>query len=66
MLCFTMLPVAVWCVLQYHAPIPLHRYDRQSAAAMFAMNIFSVGILIAVFGWLQADIYRRMERPAPR
>jgi hypothetical protein len=63
MLCFTLLPLAVWCVLQDHAPVPLHRYDKQAAQEMFTLNIFSVAVLIATFGWLQADIYRRMERP---
>jgi len=65
MLCFTMLPLAVWCVLQDHAPVPLHRYDNQSAQQIFTLNVFSVAVLIAVFGWLQADIYRRMERIKP-
>jgi hypothetical protein len=27
------------------------------------LNAISVGVLIAAFGWLQADIYRRMETP---
>jgi len=42
--------------------MPLHRYDNQSAQQIFTLNVFSVAVLVAVFGWLQADIYRRMER----
>ena len=63
MLCFTLLPLAVWCVLRDHALVPLHRYDKQAMQEMLTLNVFSVAVLIATFGWLQADIYRRMEQP---
>lgn len=65
MLGFTMLPLAVWFVLQNHAPPSLHHYDRQAAHGLFVLNAISVSVLMAVFGWLQAGIYHRMEHGRP-
>jgi len=64
MLCFTLLPLGVWYVLRDYHPVPLHRYDAAAAGQIFELHAISVGVLIAAFGWLQADIYRRMEKPA--
>ena len=61
MLCFTLLPLAAWYGLREYPPVPLHRYDPAAARQIFELHAISVGILIAAFGWLQADIYRRME-----
>ena len=62
MLSFTALPLVVYFVLQSHAPTPLHRYDAAAAKALFVLNVISVSVLGAAFGWLQADIYQRMEK----
>lgn len=62
MMCFTMLPLAVWYGLQHHAPVSLHHYEGKAAHALFVLNIISVSVLIAVLGWLQAGAYQRMEQ----
>ena len=64
MLCFTLLPLAAWYVLRTYAPVPLHRYDAAAALKIFELHAISVGVLIAAFGWLQVDIYQRMENDA--
>ncbi len=62
MLALTALPLIVYFVLQYRAPVPLHRYDPGAAKSLFVLNVISVSVLVAAFGWLQADIYQRMEK----
>ena len=62
MLTFTTVPLIVWYMMQYHAPIPLHQYGIQIAHEIFNLNAISVSVLITSFGWLQADIYRRFEK----
>lgn len=62
MLLFTTLPLAVFYLLEQHPPQPLHHYDAEAARQLFVLNVISVGVLGAAFGWLQADIYARMEK----
>jgi len=62
MIIFTTLPLAVWYMMQYHAPIALHHYNALVAHEIFNLNAISVSVLITSFGWLQADIYRRLEK----
>ena len=62
MLVLTALPLAVFYVLQQHAPVPLHQYDAEAAKGLFVLNVISVSVLGATFGWLQADAYQRMEK----
>ena len=64
MLPLTALPLVVYFVLRHHMPDPLHHYDSAAAQSLFVLNVISVSVLAASFGWLQADIYRRMERVA--
>jgi hypothetical protein len=52
-------------VLRHHAPDALHHYDAEAAESLFVLNVISVSVLTAAFGWLQADIYRRMEKAPP-
>jgi len=59
---FTMLPLVVWFLLQRHAPVPLHHYRQPAAQQIFMLNALSVSVLIAAFGWLQANTYRQMEK----
>ncbi len=66
MLLLTALPLAVFYVLQHHAPTPLHRYDAEATRELFVLNVISVSVLGAAFGWLQADIYQRMESASTR
>jgi hypothetical protein len=61
MLLFTGLPVVVWYLLQEYPPAPLHRYDPAALRQLFVLNALSIGVLMMAFGWLQGDIYRRME-----
>ena len=61
MLVLTALPLAVFYVLQRHPLAPLHHYDAEAASSLFVLNVISVSVLGAAFGWLQADIYARME-----
>lgn len=62
MLLLTALPLAVFYVLQHHAPTPLHHYDAEAARELFVLNVISVSVLGVAFGWIQADIYQRMEK----
>jgi hypothetical protein len=62
MLTLTMLPLITWYVLLDYPPGPLHHYDAVAAERLFGLNAISVAVLAALFGWLQADIYQRMER----
>ncbi len=62
MVLLTGLPFAIWFILQEHSFVPLHDYDAQTATQIFFLNAASVTVLIMAFGWLQADIYRRMEK----
>jgi hypothetical protein len=66
MLGLTMLPLAVWVLLQAHPPVPLHRCDAEVAQALLVLDVYSVAVLIALFGWFQVDIDHRMETPAAR
>jgi hypothetical protein len=62
MVVFTGLPGAVWYILQDYLPAPLHQYDAQALRQLFLLNALSIAVLFMAFGWLQGDIYRRMER----
>lgn len=62
MLLFTLIPVAVWYTLQFYPLGALHHYDERSARALFRLNALSIAVLIMAFGWLQADVYREMEK----
>lgn len=61
MLVLTVLPLIVWCLLRAYPPTPLHQYDAAVARDLVALNVWSIAALIALFGWFQADIYRKME-----
>jgi len=37
----------------------VHRYDPASLKELIILNTISVGVLLALFGWLQGDIYQR-------
>ena len=62
MLLLTLLPLAVYYVLQRDAIVPLHHYDAKAAQSLFVLNVMSVSVLGAAFGWLQADMFERMEK----
>ncbi len=62
MLVLTLLPLAVYYGLRHVPLAPLHDYDAEAAQALRNLNVISVAVLAAAFGWLQGDIYRRMER----
>ncbi len=62
MLALTTLPLVVYYVLQRDPPVPLHRYDAESARSLFWLNVISVSVIASAFGWLQADLYQRMEK----
>ncbi len=62
MVSFSMFPVAVWYLSRDFTPTGLHHYDAKSAQSLFVLNALSVGVLATSFGWLQANIYTRMER----
>ena len=66
MLLLTALPLVVYFVLRQHPPAALHHYDAEAAESLFVLNVISVSVLAAAFGWLQADVYRRMEKAPPR
>lgn len=55
------LPLAVWCLLQQHPPVPMHRYDPAAADRLFELNVFSIAVIVLLLGWLQAEIYHRLE-----
>lgn len=61
MLGLTMMPLVVWYALQLHPLTALHQYDAAVAREIAMLNVFSVGILVGLFGWFQVDIYRKME-----
>lgn len=63
MLGLALLPLAVWYWLQQYPLTPLHQYDAAVARDIMILNVFSIGVLLGLFGWFQADIYRRMETP---
>ncbi len=63
MLGFTLLPLAIWYLLQFYPLVPLHHYAPGPAYRMLVLNAFSIAVLFALFGWLQAGIYQRMEKP---
>jgi hypothetical protein len=63
MLVLTALPLMVWCLLRRHPPTPLHHYDAAVMGDLVALNVWSIAILIVLFGWFQVDIYRKMEAP---
>jgi hypothetical protein len=61
MLGFTLLPLMVWCLLRRY-PIPaLHEYSASVAADLVVLNVWSIAVLIVLFGWFQVDIYHKME-----
>lgn len=62
MLGFALLPLAIWYLLQFYPLVPLHRYGAQAAHQILVLNGFSIAVLFALFGWLQTQIYRRMEQ----
>ncbi len=62
MLTFTALPLAIYFLLQHYPFVPLHHYDPSAAKGLFVLNVISISVLCAAFGWLQADIYERMEK----
>lgn len=66
MLGLSMLPLVVWYLLQQHPLTPLHQYDAAVARDLVILNVSSIGVLIGLFGWFQADIYRKMETPVAR
>ena len=61
MLGFSGLPLAMWYVSPYFAGVGLHHYDAHGAHGIFTLNLLSVSVLITAFGWLQANVYQRME-----
>jgi hypothetical protein len=61
MLAVAALPLAVWYWLWLHPPIPMHRYDAMAAYRLVVLNVFSIAVIVLLLGWLQTDIYRRME-----
>lgn len=61
MVALTAVPPAIWYVLRQHPPIPLHLYDPAAAHRLFVLNVFSIAVIVVLFGWLQTGIYRRME-----
>ena len=63
MLGLTILPLAVWYLMQQFPLTPLHQYSATVARELQVLNVFSIGTLIALFGWFQVDIYRKMETP---
>jgi hypothetical protein len=62
MVSLTLLPLGVWYLLQKYSLIPVHRYDSTAAHNLVVLNVCSIGVIIMLFGWFQADIYRRMEK----
>jgi hypothetical protein len=64
MLVLTALPLGVFYLLQI-APIePLHHYDARAVKSLFVLNVISVSVLGAAFGWLLSAMYQRMENTA--
>jgi hypothetical protein len=63
MLVFALFPLGVWYWFQLYPLVALHHFGAHAAHQIVILNAFSVGVLFALFGWLQANIYRRMELP---
>lgn len=63
MLTLSLLPLIAWYWLQRHPFTSLHQYDPSVANDLVILNVSSIAILIGLFGWFQADIYRKMEAP---
>ncbi|MEO6840725.1 MAG: hypothetical protein ABI192_08165 [Bradyrhizobium sp.] len=63
MLVLTALPLMVWCLLRRYPPTPLHHYNAAVMRDLVVLNVWSIAILIVLFGWFQVDIYRKMEAP---
>ena len=61
MLIFTTLPVVVWYVLKHHPINHLHLYTEAQAHEILILTAISIGFLMGLFGWLQANTYRRIE-----
>lgn len=61
MIVCTAFPLMAWYILQLHPMHTLHQYNAAVAREIFTLNVFSIGALIVLFGWFQADIYRKME-----
>lgn len=61
MLCLTSLPLIVWYLLDRYPITPVHRYDPVAAHNLLTLNVCSIGVIVMLFGWFQADIYRQME-----
>ena len=62
MLALTLLPVCIFYLLQFFPLVPLHHYEAGPARQILILNALSIGVVIALLGWLQLDAYRRMER----
>ena len=62
MLVLTALPLIAYFGLQHSPPVPLHHYDAEATKSLFVLNVTSVSVIVAAFGWLMGDVYRRMER----
>lgn len=60
----TALPLVAFYFLQKDGLVPLHLYDADAAKQLFILNVISVSVLGVAFGWLQSDIYQRMEQPS--
>jgi hypothetical protein len=61
MLGLTTLPLAVWYLMQLFPLAPLHQYSAMVSRELQILNVFSIVTLLALFGWFQVDIYRKME-----
>jgi hypothetical protein len=61
---FALLPLGIWYLLQYEPLVPMHHYGQRAAYEILVLNAFSAVVLFAVFGWLQAANYHRMETAA--
>jgi hypothetical protein len=62
MIFFSMLPLVVWYLLRSFTLVGPHHYDANGAHALFVLNLLSVSVLIPAFGWLQANVYQRMQK----
>jgi hypothetical protein len=62
MLGFTLLPAGIFYLLQFFPLVPLRHFDARSAHQILILNALSIGVVIALLGWLQLDVYRRLER----
>jgi hypothetical protein len=62
MIFFSMVPILVWYLLRGFTLVGPHLYDNEGAHGLFVLNLISVSVLITAFGWLQANVYQRMEK----